>query len=67
MQRTGVNQNFRATQIIDYSLRLTGDKTFTFTYFFVSSIIKFAHIKSVWFTIMMKRHLIFKTGTRKDH
>lgn len=65
MQRTGVNQNFRTTQIIDYSLRLTGDKTFTFTYIFVSSIIKFAHIKSVLFTIMMKRHLTFKIGIRK--
>lgn len=67
MQRTVVNQNFRATQIIDYSLRLTGDKTFTFTYIFVSSVIKFAPIKSVWFTIMMKRLLTFKTGTRKDY
>lgn len=65
MQRTGVNQNFRTTQIIDYSLRLTGDKTFTFTYIFVSSIIKFAHIKSVLFTIMMKRYLTFKIGIRK--
>lgn len=66
MQRTGVNQNFRVTQITDYSLRLTKDKTFTFTYIFVSSIMKFAHIKSGWFTVMMKRHLTFKTGTRKD-
>jgi len=67
MQRTGINQNFRASQIIDYCLRLTGDKISTFTYLFGSSIMKFAHIKSVWFTIRMKRHLTFKTGTRKDY
>lgn len=67
MQRTGINQNFRATQIIDYCLRLTGDKTFTFTYLFGSSIMKFAGIKSVWFTIRMKRHLKFITGTRKGY
>lgn len=67
MQRTGINQNFRATQIIDYCLRLTGDKTFTFTYLFGSSVMKFVPIKPVWFTIRMKRHLTFKTGTRKDY
>lgn len=67
MQRTGINQNFRATQIIDCCLRLTGDKTFTFTYLFGSSIMEFAHIKSVWFTVRKKRQLTFKTGTRKDY